>query len=617
MLSERITALFALLQCNNTQIARFAGCSSGNISKLKTGNQEPKPTSRAIASFAGGVYGYADYENLLPLLAELCGVKNTDRETLIPALISWLYETVDVVLPSRTMTPKSKQKRASQRQTFGERLDSIMTLLEISNRQFAFLLNVDVSMVSRYRTGLYSPQRNDRLSERLSTVLLDRAEKKGKIPALASLCSAEAEHLNVDSLSAWLYDTSPEKDKAEMARQLLCSLDDFVPEAGLSATAPEVPEVPDVPVSSRYAGTEGLRSAVVHFLSDAAREGGELLLYSDEPMDWMSGDRAYFALWASLMLKCVNSGVRIRIIHNVDRESGEMVNAIKGWFPLYISGMIEPYVFRRERNPRFHHTVFLRSGGACIHGFYPVGADKDRSYDYITNREYLSQLKREYDAMFAAASPFLEVYTSAMRDKFHKNWLSFPETQDYLLHEFPIVTVPETLMIRMLSRADVSEELKARVLSRHHELRQQFKESLREHSVNMLLCLPDRAAAMGRRLNFSLNLTELAIDYTPEEYAEHIAAIIGLVQNERNFHLTLLPLAPFQGIQILTRKDAVAVLRSQAPYAAFVFRNPALRESVSNYLTILMEQHAEDRRATIDMLNRLKLGILNSQWPLL
>jgi hypothetical protein len=69
MLSDRITALFSLLQCSNTEIARFAGCSSGNISKLKTGNRIPKPTSRSIAALAEGVCGYADYENLLPVLA--------------------------------------------------------------------------------------------------------------------------------------------------------------------------------------------------------------------------------------------------------------------------------------------------------------------------------------------------------------------------------------------------------------------------------------------------------------------------------------------------------------------------------------------------------------------
>ncbi len=605
MLSERVTALFALLQCSNTRIARFAGCSSGNISKLKTGNREPKPTSRSVAALAKGVYGYADYENMLPLLAELCGAEDTSRETLIPRLIAWLYDTENVSLPHSTVTPKSRQAQARQRRIFGERLDRVMTLLSLSNGKLAVLLNIDASLVSRYRSGIYSPHGNERISEKLSAVLMEHARKNGSVPALASLCGEKAEVLNADSLSAWLYDASPEEDKAELARQLLRSLDDFIPGAGLPAAAPEVP---DVPASSLYVGTDGLRSAVVRFLSDAAREGGELLLYSDEPMDWLSGDRAYFALWASLMVNCINSGVKIRIIHNVDRKSSEMLDAIKGWLPLYISGMIEPYVFRRELNPRFRHTVFLRPDGACILGFFPVGADKDRSYDYVTDREYLSRLKREYDAMLSAASPLLEVYTDATSDKFHKKWISLPGKRDYLLNGLPIVTAPESLVIRMISRIGVSEEQRAKVLARHRELRRQFKESLRENSVNMVLCLPDRAAAMHWHGDFALSLAGLSVTYTEEEYEKHIAAIIRLVQREKNFHLALLPQTPFQDIQIVTQKDAVIVLRSQEPYAAFVFRNTELTESVSDYLVMLMEQHAEDRRTTVEMLDKLKFS---------
>lgn len=159
MVSERVIALFSLLQCNNTDIARYAGCSSANISKLKTGYREPKPTSPTVRLLANGVYGYADYENMLPVLAELCGTADTSRESLIPGLIGWLYGTQEVSLPADVITPKSKRTRAFQLQRFGEKLDRAMNLLELSNGQLAGLLNVDVSLVCRYRSGVYSPPR--------------------------------------------------------------------------------------------------------------------------------------------------------------------------------------------------------------------------------------------------------------------------------------------------------------------------------------------------------------------------------------------------------------------------------------------------------------------------
>ena len=174
-------------------------------------------------------------------------------------------------------------------------------------------------------------------------------------------------------------------------------------------------------VEACYYGTEGLRNAVIRFLSDAAREGGELLLYSDEPMDWMTGDRAYLARWTFLMAQCVSRGVTIKIIHNVDRIGEEMVDAIRGWLPLYVSGRIEPFVFRKERNARFYHTVFLRAGSACIHGFFPTEGRESRWYEYITDDKRLGLIEREYAAMLSAASPFLKVFREASGEEFRSS----------------------------------------------------------------------------------------------------------------------------------------------------------------------------------------------------
>ena len=586
MLSDRITALFSLLQCTNTDVARFAGCSSGNISKLKTGNREVKPTSRSILSLAEGVYGYADYENLLPVLAALCGVEITDRETLIPALIGWLYETREVALPSRAVTPKSKQAMARQRQTFGERLDRAMTLLSLSNGQLASLLNMDASMVSRYRAGLYTPQGNDRLSKRLTSILLGRAEKKCLLPELEKLCGVPPGTIDEESMSQWLYEAA-EEDATELAQRLLRSLEAFTPGRSLSS---EPPALPPIETASCYWGAAGLRSAVVRFLSDAARQGGELLLYSDESMDWMAGNRDYFVLWASLMAACAKNGVKIKIIHNVDRPGSEMIDAICGWFPLYISGMIEPYVFTRPRNARFCHTLFLHTGKACIHAFFPTGA-ADRWYDYLTEKPKLEALEREYEAMLSTASPFLKTYSAAMGGDYLRFRMDRKGAQTYLLSALPVVTMPEGLLERMLSRAKV--ETRHDVLAIYQDMRRRFAERLEQNSVNMILC-PEEGPS--RQVNFSIDLADLSLDYTPEEYAEHLAATAALVERERNFHMTLLPETPFRDIQIVTLEDAVAVLRCREPYGAFVFLNPTLKQSVSDYLGVLMKQYAEDRR---------------------
>ena len=106
-------------------------------------------------------------------------------------------------------------------------------------------------------------------------------------------------------------------------------------------------------------------------------------------------------------------------------------------------------------------------------------------------------------------------------------------------------------------------------------------------------------------VNFEAETNGLNLTYTPEEYTEHIAAVRELVENEKNYHLTLLPQAPFQDLQVFTMKDSVVVTRNQKPYTAFVFYNPELLQSVNYYCDMLTNQYASDRMTTIQMLDKI------------
>ena len=375
-----------------------------------------------------GVYRYADYENLLRVLKDLCGSEETQAEILIPAIIRWLYEDQAYVLPQQIL-PRSKREREKQPKTFGQRLDKVMTLLELTNARLAAGLNIDVSMISRYRSGIYHPRRNKQIREHVCELLSARAEKRGMTAELAALCGVPAEKFGNEKLAEWLY-SQDEDFSSEIAESVFRSIDTYAPGQGIPSPPPTLPKIQE---TDCYWGTPGIRQAVIRFLSDAAREGGRLLLYSDEPMDWMSGDREFFAVWTSLMNACVNAGVQIKIIHNLDRSGQEMIAAMAGWLPLYISGKIEPYVLRKNKDPRFFHTIFLRPGRAAVLGFFPADAGENRWYGYITDPDRLNALQAGYHTMLIGASPFLRTYPAAKMDDFWDLYRSRPEKKYALL----------------------------------------------------------------------------------------------------------------------------------------------------------------------------------------
>ena len=599
MLSERIEILYRLLQCNNTEIARFAGCTSGNISRLKSGSRCPAPRSRTISLLVNGIYGYADYENMLASLQELCGAADESREAVVPALTAWLYETDKASLPARIPVPKSRQEKEARRKHFGTRLNQAMNLLELTNSQLAGLLNIDDSLVSRYRSGIYSPYGNLPLLENLSGVLASRAEKLGKTDELAALCGME--NPDAEAVSALLFNVS-EEDPSAFAQMLLQSLDAFTPQEAPELQAPE--ELP-AGTADLYWGTEGLREAVTRFLTETVRDGGELMLYSDEPLGWLTGDKHFYSRWASLMSVCVRQGVRIKIIHNLDRYVPEMVEAISGWYPLYASGMIEPYVFLKERSARFWHTGFLRKGAACIHGFFPAGAGTDRWYDYITDARRLAVMEDEYGRMLSASSPFLRTYTQEMSPDFLAFRMKKKGRRSYLVTEFPVFTMPEKLLSRMLKRAHLGKDQRAEMLQAYAERRNLFLEMLKTEPINMLVC----PHAEKHMVNFGLDLMDLSLEYTPQDYAEHLEEVARLVKNEKNFHLALLPEASFRDTQLIAMNDTVAATRCLHPLAAFVFMNGILTTSVTAYLEKLMERHAGDRAAILEWIRSAVAGV--------
>lgn len=603
MLSERITELFHLLQCSNSDIARFADCSPSNISRLKSGAREPDPGSLAITRLVRGIYRYADYENMLDVLSGLCGTEDTCEDVMLPAVINWLYGTRDYTLP-QPVTPKSKQENISRQQSFSNRLDKVMALLDYANSRLAADLNVDPSLISRYRTGIYHPNRNIEIKKHLTELILSRAEKTGQLGDLAAVCSMAPEELEPETFAEWLYEPG-EKRKSEIAESIFYSIDSFDPGKSIPAL---VPALPEIQIADRYWGTIGLRNAAIRFLSDAAEKGGELLLYSDEQMDWMSGDPEFFNLWASLMTACLQKGVHIRIIHNVNRDGQEMVSAIRGWLPLYISGNIEPYLFRKMENPRFHHSIFLWSGKEGILGFSPVGMEEHRWYDYITDKPRLDSLLAGFNAMLENSSPFLKTYPAGVADGFWECYHTHSGKANAILSGLSIATMPETLLENMLSRLDINNQKREAVVNFYHSSIKHLHKILENGSLREFLCLPDPDDVIRNRVkvNFEAETNGLFLTYTPEDYVTHISAIKDFVLKEKNYHLTLLPHPPFQDLQVFTVKDGVAVLRNQKPYTAFVFSNPTLLRSVDDYCDMLDKQYGSDRSTIIRGLSQIK-----------
>jgi hypothetical protein len=144
------------------------------------------------------------------------------------------------------------------------------------------------------------------------------------------------------------------------------------------------------------------------FLAEAlSNDEREILLYSDQPMDWMSGN--YSLVLTMLMTECINKNIHIKIIHTVNRSITELTAAITWWMPLYLSGNIESYYCRKSAGTRFSHSLFIRPDTACIAGTSVRGMEHKTVYTYSKTPEIVALAQDSFLSLLSESEPLVTI----------------------------------------------------------------------------------------------------------------------------------------------------------------------------------------------------------------
>ena len=417
MFCDRIDTLINQMGTTNTEITTLAGVDRTNLSKFRSGKRLPKKGSDIIDKLVSALYDLASSEGKLKLVCKTVGAdKSASRDRICSDIKKWLYlDTPDAAFIR-------KKKKTAVSLSFRERFDAAINLAETNNGSLSKAVHVDSSLISHYRTGIRTPASNPELAMSLSKVLLDGMIKNNKESQLAETMHVNIDKISFNSFHEWLYSSDQNEDSGTTAMKFLETFDSYLSVTGMIFPESSIDVSESVLSDTRmvYYGTDGLRDAVLRFLSTAAKAGdGEMYLYSDRDMHWMTEDMTFTSKWAILMGKCIKKGIRIRIIHNIDREIDEMSQAITSWIPLYMSGLIRSYYHTGKAGERFSHTIFYCPNVGCISGCNVKKGSSDERYDYYTEPEDLKWCHDQFDTLMADSKPLvrIEPYAKKARPK--------------------------------------------------------------------------------------------------------------------------------------------------------------------------------------------------------
>ncbi len=562
--SERLQAIITELETDEKALCREIECNVSNLRRILNGGRIPKRNGSAEKRISEGIVRYAIKTGKVDKLAGIMSLSKNlgisdekDMSRSVAAYLSGDDPTV-AVNDNDSDTPY---------RSFGEKLSRCMDIAELSNVRLGHFLNVDASYISRFRRGQRSPRSNPSAMEKIVEIIITRAKSMGSTELLCNLIgvdeSISAEDELFRSLYNWLYGKDNRTEKG--VDKLIGSIDSFTFSGNSDIAFSDGDILSDEP-GYIYTGFGGLRTATEIFLKQVIRKkAGTLYLYSDQDMKWFTENAEFLASWSRLMAECVKQGTKVIIIHNIDRDMTEMLDAIYSWLPLYMYGGITSYYCNKNISGSFSNTLFLCPDTACINGSNLRGTEYDLGiYRYDTDETVLRILLKRFEKLLSDSRQLVRVYSNE-----HLQYISGERDRIIIGSSPSLSTMPYHVLESILERNKTSDDIRHDIIT---AWKRQCDEFIGSKTVSRIkeICYADINSGTVR-----CDIPYSEYFYTYDELKEHLDNIRRLCTQNSSYDFVGIPAYSFTNVRILI-SDSVRVIRTTAPFITFEIYHPAM-----------------------------------------
>ena len=472
---------------------------------------------------------------------------------------------------------------------FAERLDAVMKIADVSNSQIGRQLNISGAHIGRLRSGVRSLPKDRAFLTPMCNYLVQRITKDYQRTALRDLTGMNSETLAsaqsmVLFLEAWLQ----ERDHGETATGRFVSSFSYIA-AGAVPAVPEENAPADNALKDKavyYYGNSGKRRAVERFFQMILQEQEPqtLILFSDEPIDWLYENAGFVRRWFTLFVAVLQRGNSVKIIHTVSRNMNEMMEGITKWLPIYMAGTIEPYYYPRLRDGVFRRTLFVASKTAAVSAT-SVQQNTERSVNlFVTDKSAVKAFADELEQYLAICKPLMRIFKNPAAEGYFRELegigLEFGDS--IMSTAMPLIfSMPEKLAKEIAedNAAPAFLELWRRSL-------QSFRRSVKKQRITEVILAKE--VALLRTDALELPMSDMVLQggfrYTEEQYLSHLENLYKLQKHYQNFTVIEKTELPLNILFYCKEEVSAVVAKTSAPSTAFVFSEQNMVAALNDYL---------------------------------
>ena len=579
--SDKLNEYIDLIGCTNKQLSDITGIAPPIISGYRKGNRIPKYDSDQFKKLVSGIVTLSKEKKIDTITKD--NVKNDLGNFLKKENINF--------------------------DLFNTNFNILIETFKINLSDLAKYLGFDSSYVSKIKNGIRKPLIISNFANGVCKFIINNYLDTNNelIKDLIKCDDKDFKNSQVitDKLYYWFTHNVNKNNNEYNVDNFIKKLDNFDLNDYIKSIKFDklfTPTFPRLKTKSQiYYGLDGYKDAQLEVLKQSAffKSKDDIFWYSNMPMIEASKDLKFTKKYMLYLAFILKKGIRLNIIHDLDRPFKELMLGLEGWIPLYMTGQISPYYFKNNSN-YLYSIIECVSGNAILHGECVTGNLDKCKLLVSTKKDDINYYRETSNLLLKKASPLMNIYTSEKKKEFLKisnAYLNIKNKRKNILLNLPCYTISDELLNKILDHNNVSKNDRNNI----YELIKNEKNNISNILSNTTIVdeikflSEDEFNTNPCFLDLSKYYYDNKIIYNYDEYLEHIELIKKFKKDYKNYNYKINNKNVFNNINIFVIDNKqVIISKVNNPITNFVIYHPMLINAIQNFVAPINEKNVSN-----------------------
>ena len=576
--SDKLNEYIDLIGCTNKQLSDITGIAPPVISGYRKGNRIPKYDSDQFKKLVSGIVTLSKEKKIDTITKD--NVKNDLGNFLKKENINF--------------------------DLFNTNFNILIETFKINLSDLAKYLGFDSSYVSKIKNGIRKPLIISDFANGVCKFIINNYLDTNNelIKDLIKCDDKDFKDSDIitDKLYYWFTHNVNKNNNDYNVDNFIKKLDNFDLNDYIKSIKFDklfTPTFPRLKTKSQiYYGLDGYKDAQLEVLKQSAffKSKDDIFWYSNMPMIEASKDLKFTKKYMLYLAFILKKGIRLNIIHDLDRPFKELMLGLEGWIPLYMTGQISPYYFKNNSN-YLYSIIECVSGNAILHGECVTGNLDKCKLLVSTKKDDINYYRETSNLLLKKASPLMNIYTSEKKKEFLKisnAYLNIKNKRKNILLNLPCYTISDELLNKILDHNNVSINDRNNIYELIKNEKNNISNILSNTTIvdEIKILSEDEFNTNPCFLDLSKYYYDNKIIYNYDEYLEHIELIKKFKKDYKNYNYKINNKNVFNNINIFVIDNKqVIISKVNNPITNFVIYHPMLINAIQNFVAPINEKN--------------------------